>query len=215
MFLLNSIENEGNHHFLLQFYVAYIVTLLLALFGVWILNITLYILVKKSGSVMEYSRRNLPALSNCNRTANETTSTRGNVRTRRWWHLPGWKNTHCHSNNRNLQQDCGHHRRFRRKLELKLAKTVRYVVIAFSCVLVPCLISLGEGGFSYDGLLDPCDSVYNAIAVAATVGFNYVTTRLLLCNSFANCIIYSYRSNDFRSVLKMVLLSMIRKRCTN
>ena len=90
----------------------------------------------------------------------------------------------------------------RKQLEVALATTVQYIVIAFSMAILPSTVSVGVGTITS---LDPNSPNFNPLGIATWTGFSYLASRILLANSFINCIIYGYRSKDFRSALKTFL----------
>ena len=89
----------------------------------------------------------------------------------------------------------------RKKLEDSLAKTVLYVVIAFSLAIFPTTILIVIGRLSF---VQPLSSDFNPVGNATWSGFLFISTRILFINSAVNCIIYSYRSNEFHATVKKI-----------
>ena len=98
-----------------------------------------------------------------------------------------------------VHQEFNQEKTMREKLEVSLAKTVRYVVIAFSLALLPTIIAIGVGTLS---TLKPSSPQFNPVAKATWGGFVYISSRIFFSNSLANCLIYSFRSSNFRATLK-------------
>ena len=200
---------------MLQFYKVYIILLGFALLGVWILNIALYASVKRRPRLTE----------NCctNSTNVRTTLSHDKfdgpapapgMNSRTSWiclaALLGKRFRSANSMESSFVSEETSDEHFQRKhLELSLAKTVRYVVVAFTLALVPTILATGTSGLSSLDRTDSCN--FNPVASAAWNGSAYLAARILLSNSFVNCIIYSYRNKNFRSGLKKLFACFDKK----
>ena len=89
----------------------------------------------------------------------------------------------------------------RKKLEVGLAKTVRYIVIAFTLALLPGVITMLVSGFP---ALSISSIHFDSLANAAWTASSYLGSRFLFLNSAFNCCIYSCRSKEFRTRVKML-----------
>jgi len=185
------------HYFCLQFFLVYIIVLGFALLGVWILNIALYISVKRRPVVPSGTIQRQQASQRKSRTS---------------WvsQLPligkslskasGPKSTSAATQ---LERRQSRQQISRKHLELSLARTVLYVVVAFSLALLPNIIAIGFGRASS---LIPSGPKFSPLDTAAWNGLSYSASRILFLNSFVNVIIYSYRSESFRIALKNLFI---------
>ena len=111
--------------------------------------------------------------------------------------------------NTTVTEGASHEQFCRKQLELSLAKTVRYVVVAFTLALVPSIIVLGYTSLKYMISSDFDFNFHHSAAVWN--GFSYLAVRILFSNSIVNCIIYSYRNKNFRTAFKKSLVCFIEK----
>jgi len=202
-------RNNANFIFALQFFVVYIFVLGFALLGVWILNIALYISVKRTPALTETSQTNSTGTPTSTDAIQRQAS---RIKPRTSWvsltALIGKRLSTAsgfESNTTTIQTEQCHTSQqhfYRKHLELALARTVRYIVVAFSLALLPSLIAIGIGRIS---TLRPSDSNFSPLNKAVWNGFSYLASRILFSNSFINCNIYSYRSKSFRIALKSLL----------
>ena len=96
----------------------------------------------------------------------------------------------------------------RKKLEASLAITVRLIIVTFTFALLPTIVVMGTGSLAS---VDPSSISYNPVCKTMWSSFAYIVSRVLLSNSLANCIIYSYRSSEFREVVKSFLWRIISR----
>ena len=199
---------------MLQFYKVYIILLGFSLLGVWILNIALYASVKRRPRLTENcctNSTNIPTtLSNDNFEGPVLAAGR---KSRTSWvfltALIGKRFSSANSmENSSVSAETSHEHFQRKHVELSLAKTVRYVVVAFTLALVPNILAAGTSGLSSIDRTDSCN--FSPVASAAWRGSAYLATRILFSNSFVNCIIYSYRNKSFRTALKRFLFVSIK-----
>ena len=201
--------------FVLQFYKVYIIFLGFSLMGVWILNIALYASVKRRPRLTENcctNSTNVPTtLSDDN--LEGPASAYGRKSRTSWVSLTaliGKRFSSANAMESSFVSAETSHEHFQRKhLELSLAKTVWYVVIAFTLALVPGILATGTSGLSS---LDRTDSSnFSPVVSAAWNGSAYLAARILFSNSFVNCIIYSYRNKNFRTGLKKLFVRFDKK----
>ena len=107
-----------------------------------------------------------------------------------------------------VTKGASHEQFCRKQLELSLAKTVRYVVVAFTLALVPSIIVLGYTSLKY---MISFDFDFIFLHSAVWNGFSYLAVRILFSNSIVNCIIYSNRNKNFRTAFKKSLVCFIEK----
>ena len=195
---------------MLQFYKVYIILLGFSLLGVWILNIALYASVKRrprlTGNCCTNSTNVSTTLSDDKFEGPASAASRKSRTS--WVSLTAFIGKRFSSANAVessfVSAETSHEHFQRKHLELSLAKTVRYVVIAFTLALVPNILAAGTGGLSS---LDHTDyGNFSPVASAAWNGSAYLATRILFSNSFVNCIIYSYRNENFRTGLKKLFV---------
>ena len=107
-----------------------------------------------------------------------------------------------------VTEGTSHEQFCRKQLELSLAKTVRYVVVAFTLALVPSIIIVGTCRLNST---ERVRSNFNFSSLSSAVwrGFAYLAAKILFSNSFANCIIYSYRNENFRTGLKKLVHGLL------
>ena len=206
--------NYGVYYLLLlQFYALYLFGLGVSLLGIWILNIALYASVKQRPSLAEIGRNNSRYVP--------TNSFQGNIRNKGpvgrklqtiWKTLLTFRKRFSTANvqeNSVVTKRTSHEQSCRKQLELSLAKTVRYVIVAFTLALLPCIIVVGTAGLNS---LDPSDLNFRPLSIAAWNGSAYLAVRILFSNSFVNCIIYSYRNKNFRTGLKNSFICFFKKK---
>ena len=211
MFIPFSVFDKTS--FVLQFFVVYIVILGLALLGVWILNIALYVSVKRRPRLMETSRSH--SIGTPTPPVDTLKLGRGRKSRTNWVSLttlirkqPSTASAVESYSSTTVQSEQSHQNFNRKHLELSLAKTVRYIVIAFTLALLPSIVTMVIGRLS---TLEPSGSNFNPLAKAAWNGYSYLASRILFSNSFVNCVIYSYRSNNFRKTLKNLFYRFFKK----
>nr|XP_002131244.1 uncharacterized protein LOC100181694 [Ciona intestinalis] len=92
-------------------------------------------------------------------------------------------------------------------VEEKLAKTLAVMIGAFTIALLPSIIILALG-VALDKLITPAryPATYSPYATNFYNSAQFVASRLLLSNSFWNCIIYSVRNRHFRRALADVFI---------
>ena len=198
---------------LFQFYVVYFVVLGVSLLGIWILNIALYASVKQRPRLTGIGRNNSTyEPTNPNSEDNIRNQAPVGKKSRTNWIslITFWKrfSTANASESTVVTRGASHEQLCRKRLELSLAKTVRYVVAAFTLALAPSFIILG-----FVRLNSVVSSDINFKLLFSTVlrGFTYLAIRILFSNSFVNCIIYSYRNKNFRTGLKNSFVCFIKK----
>ena len=201
--------------FMLQFYKVYIILLGFSILGVWILNIALYASVKRRPRLTENCCTNSTNVSTTlSDDKFEGSASAATRKSRTSWvsltALIGKRFSSANAMESSFVSAETSHEHFQRKhLELSLAKTVWYVVIAFTLALVPNILAAGTGGLSS---LDHTDNGnFSPVVSAAWNGFAYLATRILFSNSFVNCIIYSYRNKNFRTGLKKLFVCFDKK----
>ena len=193
----------------------YIILLGISLLVVWILNIALYASVKRRPRLTENcctNSTNVRTTLSDDNFEGPAPAAGGKPRTS-WVSLTALMGKRFSSANTIessfVSAETSHEHFQRKHLELSLAKTVWYVVIAFSLALMPIILAAGTGRLSS---LDRTDSSnFSPIASAAWNGSAYLATRILFSNSFVNCIIYSYRNKNFRIGLKKLLVWFDKK----
>ena len=135
---------------MLQFYVVYFAALGVSLLGIWILYIALYASVKQQPRLTEIRRNDLiceltkPSKGNIRNQA----SVDGKFGTSLWVSRIAFGKRFGTANaqeNTVVTETTCHEQFYRKLLELFLAKTVRYAVVAFTLALVPSIIIVGTG----------------------------------------------------------------------
>ena len=191
---------------------VYLVVLGVSLLGIWILNVALYASVKQRPRLAEIRHNHSSYFP--------TNPSEGNLRNQApvarksktsWVCLIIFGkrfNTASAQENTAVTEGTSHEQFCRIQLELSLAKTVRYVIVAFTLALVPSIIILG-----YSSLNSMVSFDFSFILRHSAVwnGFWYLAVRILFSNSIVNCIIYSYRNKNFRAGLKKSFVCFHKK----
>ena len=87
------------------------------------------------------------------------------------------------------------------KSQQTLMTTLRSVIIAFSCCYFPLVISQSFTHAKSLNLLEYPEAFDNNLRYAFNVAM-YLNARMVLSNSFMNCIIYSFSSKPFLHALR-------------
>ena len=171
---------------------VYLIVLGVSLLGIWILNIALYASVKQRPRLTGMGRNNSfhkPANSNLQDNIRNQAPVGRKCRTN-WVSRITIGKRFCTANAPESTVVAGgesHEQFCRKQLELSVAKTVRYVVVAFTLALLPIIVILG-----YVFLNSVVVSIvnFNPISLAALNGSAYFAVRILFLNSIVNWLHY-------------------------
>ena len=198
---------------LFQFYRVYLVVFGVSLLGVWILNIALYASVKQRPRLTGIGRNNStyePTNPNSEDNIRNQAPVGKKSRTK-WVSLITFGKRFCTAKapeSTVVTRGASHEQFCRKQLELSLAKTVRYVVAAFTLALLPIIVILG---YFFLNSVVSSDFNFNLLRRVVLNGFSHLAARILFSNSFVNCVIYSYRNKNFRIGLKNSFVCFIKK----
>ena len=192
----------------------YLVVLGISLLGIWILNVALYASVKKRPRLAEIRHNHSSYVpTNPSERNNRNQAPVGRKSRTSWLCLItfGKRFSTVNAQETTVVTEATSHEQFcRKQLELSLAKTVRYVVVAFTLALMPCIIIVGTGHLN-SIVTVRSDPNFNSLSSAVWRGFAYLAASILFSNSFVNCIIYSYRNKNFRTGLKKTFVCFHKK----
>ena len=180
--------------FFFQLYLAYVVSLGGSLLCIWILNLWIFVSLRRHRSFEEggFKRKiiNTDAQPGAKRKLSKTfcemTTLRAKINP-----IPS-----------SLQKKPAVKNKEKKSTELIRTTTVGMIVVAFSIAIIPSILVMIIGVLN---VFEPNHKEFNPVAKAVWNSLAYIASRILFSNSFLNCLIYSYKSKKFKKAAKSLL----------